>query len=243
MKLNNKTILITGATSGIGKALTEQLYKNNTLICLARSEKKLQALKSDYPEISTILVDLADIENLPNAIKPLQNSHHRIDVLINNAAIQYEVFFTENSFDYHKIITEINTNLTSVCCLSYLLLPTLVHTKESAIVNINSGLAYAAKSSSAVYCATKAALNGFTQSLRYQLENNTTAVYQAFLPLVETPMAASRNSAKLSANQAAEQIIYGIEHRIADHAIGKARLLKWLMRWLPAVGKAIIKNS
>jgi short-subunit dehydrogenase involved in D-alanine esterification of teichoic acids len=123
-----------------------------------------------------------------------------------------------------------------------LLLPALAHNNKAAILNINSGLALAPKTSSAIYCATKGALNIFSQSLRYQLEDTNINVHQAFLPLVDTAMTVGRGENKVTAEEAARAIIQGLEKNIQDHDIGKVKLLRVLLRLAPSMAQKIMKK-
>ncbi len=111
-----------------------------------------------------------------------------------------------------------------MCSLIYLLLPNLLQPNPSLIVNINSGLALVPKTSSAVYCATKAALNILSQSLAHQFEDTSIDVKQVFLPLVDTAMTTGRGKAKLSAEQAAADIICGLHSTGPNIDIGKMKL-------------------
>ena len=98
------------------------------------------------------------------------------------------------------------------------------------------------KTTSAIYCATKGALNIFSQSLNYQLEDTNIDVQQVFLELVETPMSQGRGSAKISAKSAAQKIIEGIALGITEHNIGKVKLLRLLLRIAPSIARKIMKK-
>ena len=166
MKLKNKRIIITGATSGIGYEMARKLYTDNEVIVISRNQMKLNNLSSKLTGLVTFCADLSKIEDLENVADEITKSFDSIDILINNAGIQYTPSFLDDDFVYENINREITVNFTSVCCLTYLLLPLLLHQNAAAILNINSGLALAPKTSSAVYCATKGAMNIFSQSLR-----------------------------------------------------------------------------
>jgi uncharacterized oxidoreductase len=127
--------------------------------------------------------------------------------------------------------------------MCYLFLPALSHGGEAAIVNINSGLGLVPKSSSAVYCATKGAMNIFSQALRSQFKSTVVIVFQAFMPLVDTPMTTGRGTGKVSAGQAARQILNGIERNKLDYDIGKTKVLRTLNRFIPAVARALMARS
>lgn len=242
--LTDKCIVITGGTSGIGLSLVSQLHPHNELIVIGRSAEKLAGLSGQYPGIATMLTDLSRPVEVEKTAQRIAASHCQIDVLINNAAVQNETKLTDPAFDPSNIAPEIHTNFTSVCLLTHRLLPALMASSSAVILNVNSALAITPKTSSAVYCASKAALATFTRSLRYQLEGHDVAVLQAFMPLVDTAMTAGRGGAnKMTAKKAAERILYGIRHRIPDHAIGKVKLLQLLHRLMPAVSYQILKRA
>jgi len=113
--------------------------------------------------------------------------------------------FIDEEFRYESISYEIALNFTSICSMTYLLLPALLHKEKAIIMNVNSGLGLTPKTSSAIYCATKGALNIFSQSLRYQLEKTNISVQQAFLDLVDTKMTKGRGKNKTAPEVAAKK--------------------------------------
>jgi len=242
MKVNNKRIVITGGTSGIGYEMTKCLYANNEVIVISRSINKLNKLSQEFDGITTYQADLSKAEDIETVAGLIIKRFESIDILINNAAVQYTPAFIDDEFLYKSIAYEIAVNFTSICSLTYLLLPALLHHEKAVIMNVNSGLALAPKTSSAIYCATKGALNIFSQSLRYQLENTNISIQQAFLELVDTSMAKGRGKNKMSPEAAAKQIIRGIERNIQDHDIGKVKLLRLLLRIAPSIAQRIMKK-
>jgi len=243
MKLINKKILITGATSGIGLKLVEKLYQKNSIYIIARNQNKINELQSRFPEVVTYQADFSNIVELQAVIRNLNADIQSLDVLINNAAVQYTPTFIDNDFVFKSISDEITTNFTTICCLCYLLLPLLNQQHIAIILNVNSGLAIAPKTTSAIYCATKAAMNTFSQSLRYQLDNTQVQVLQAFLPLVDTPMTKGRGKSKMSVDKVSKEIIKGIEKKIIEHDIGKVKFLRFISRLLPSLAKEIMRKS
>lgn len=242
MELKNRRIVITGGTSGIGYQLVKQLVINNELIVIAKDQHKLNELQQQFTGITTLKADLAKLDETKAVAEKIVNEYQYIDLLINNAAVQYCQLFVDDKFLSQHIIDEVNTNLTSICVLTHQLLPTLLHQETSVILNVNSGLALAPKTTSAVYCATKAALNHLSHSLRYQLANTNIQVQQVFLPLVDTSMTTGRGTKKLTAGKAANAILKGIEKEVLEHAIGKVKLLKLLLRLTPSFAKRLMKK-
>ena len=242
MKLKNKRIVITGGTSGVGYEMVKALYQENELIVIARSEEKLKAQKSEYKDIITYQADLSNVVEVQRVGEEIAGRFEHIDILINNAAVQNTPTFLEDNFSYKSISNEINLNFTAVCSLSYLLLPSLRHEEEAVILNINSGLGLSPKTNSAVYNATKGAINIFSQSLRYQLESTNIVVQQAFLQLVDTQMTKGRGKNKMTAKDACSSILDGVEKGILDNDIGKVKILRLLLRIAPSIVKKIMKK-
>jgi short-subunit dehydrogenase involved in D-alanine esterification of teichoic acids len=86
-------------------------------------------------------------------------------------------------------------------------------------------------------------MNIFSQALRNQLKSTQVTLFQAFIPLVDTPMTAGRGTGKLSASQAARKILDGIERNKLDNDIGKTKVLRTLNRFIPAVARSLMARS
>lgn len=242
MNLTQKRIIITGGTSGIGYQMVKQLHPNNQVIVISRNEEPLRRLVEEFDGIITCQADLSNLRQVEAAATSIIERFESIDILIHNAAVQTTAHFIEEGFDYATIEHEITLNFTSICCLTHRLLPILTHQNHAAILTINSGLALAPKTSSAIYCATKGALNNFTQSLRYQLEHTNISVQQAFLDLVDTGMTAGRGANKMTAEAAATVILQGLKRDVLEHDIGKVKLLRFLLRITPSLARKIMKK-
>jgi len=235
MSFKNKHIIITGGTSGIGLELVRNLvHKNHIIVISQKGTLPDDLVNTEYP-VTLYHANLANKVELESVINLILKHHKSVNVLINNAAIQFTPEFLSDDFNYDTIQTEVNTNFTAVCHLTYLLLPMLLTADEGVIINVNTGLAIAPKQSSAIYCATKSALNSFSKSLSYQLEETSVDVRQVFLPLVETAMTKGRGSNKLNADYVAQRIIKG------DCDIGKVRLLRLINYLAPRLAHRIMR--
>jgi len=204
MKLSRQTVLVTGGNSGIGLSLVKQLHaQDNSIIVVSRSQKNWAQLAQYQPAVLTIQCDLSKKDEVMHLVESLKTDETPIDMIINCAALQFTPKLIDKNFSFDGIETEITTNFTSTVWLSYLLLPILLSRPKSAIINLSSGLVFYPKAASAVYCASKAAIHSFSQSLRYQLVNTPIQVTEILLPLVDTPMTEGRGSGKISAESAA----------------------------------------
>lgn len=241
MNIIGKHIVITGGASGIGLELVQKLYDKNEISVIARPSTNLEKLSNKFNRVNVYEADLADLNSVEKAADLLVKSERKIDILINNAAVQYTPKFLDDDFRFETIKREIDINFTSICTLIYLLMPNLLQSKPSMIMNINSGLALAPKTSSAIYCATKGALNIFSQSLQYQLENTNIEVKQAFLPLVDTAMTKGRGKGKLSIEKVVAEIIDGMNKSASDIDIGKVKILRIIQRLSPSLSQKIMK--
>jgi uncharacterized oxidoreductase len=245
MELSNRTILITGGTSGIGRALVAHLApRNRKIVVLSSTRSKLTQLTEAHSNVHTCACSLDDDASLQEAVTTAIGDHADLSVVINNAGIQYTPELLSDSFKYHSVDREIAVNLAApikICALVLLHLSKLAD--SAALVNISSGLALYPKTTSAVYCATKAGIHNFSRSLRYQLESTKISVHEAILPLVDTPMTRGRGKGKLSAEQAAEAIIRGVERGKQEIYVGKARLIPPISRISPRLMAAILKSS
>lgn len=243
MKLENKTIVLTGGSSGVGLDLLRMLSASNRIINLSRRAPP----EDDLPHranIQHIATDLADEVSVHSAIAQITKDYSEgIDGLINCAAVQFLPRFTDADFDPASIAAEVAINLTSPAQIIHGLLPNLRKTTQSVILNVNSGLGLVPKAESAIYCATKAGLDNLSRGLRAQLAETGVQVSQAFLPLVDTPMTTGRGSGKLSSVEVARQIISGIERGKTDIDIGKVTLLRLINRISPSIANRIMQKG
>ncbi len=244
MILNGNSILITGGSSGIGLALAKRfLALNNKVIITGRQAEKLEHLQTEHPQLITFPADLSTKHGLDELLVFLEQQHPDLNILVNNAAVQYNYDFCNETDLLYKIEYEIATNLTAPVKLTGLLLPLLLKNRNSAIVNVSSGLFIAPKKSAPVYCATKAALHSFSKTLRYQLEKSPVKVFELIPALIDTPMTEGRGKSKLSSDKLVEEFLKNLVSDRFETYIGKTKLLKWLGRLSPSLADRIMKNG
>jgi short-subunit dehydrogenase involved in D-alanine esterification of teichoic acids len=171
----------------------------------------------------------------------VKHQHPDLNVLINNAAIQYNYNFLEEGDIADRVEYEIHLNLTVPVKLCALLLPVLRLQPEAAVVNVSSGLALVPKKSAPVYCGTKAGLHLFTKALRYQLEGSPVKVFEIIPPVVDTPMTAGRGRGKISPEQLVEEFMRAFAKNQFEVNIGKVKLLRLINRLLPSLADRIMK--
>jgi uncharacterized oxidoreductase len=239
MKLENRTILITGATSGIGKELARQLLaRRNTVIVTGRDPAKLEAIERELPGIHTFASDASD----PDAIKALYASvcEHfpALDTLVNNAGIMRNVKLGQNP-DLRDVTREIASNFSGPIQMVQIFLPHLKTRPGALIVNVSSGLAFIPLSIAPVYCATKAAIHSFTQSLRAQLDGSGVTVVELAPPGTETPLFRGEFEREMKGQKGmdpkvlVEQAIKGVEAGKLEIRPGLANVLKIMSRVAP----------
>ena len=244
MKLTGNTILITGGTSGIGLALLKSFYQlGNKVIIVARNLDKLKKTQIQYPAIDIFQCDLTKQTDIDDLIVFIEQNHSSLNVLFNNAAIQYNYDFSTEQNIINKIDYEVSANLTSTIKLCSLLLPVLLKNENSAIVNVSSGLAISPKKSAPVYCATKAAIHNFTKAFRYQMEGTNVKVFEILPPIVETPMTEGRGENKISPEELVKEFMNDFKKDKEESYIGKSKLLKFINRISPKISDRILKNG
>lgn len=244
MRLSGNTILITGGTSGIGLALVKSFYKlENEIIIVARDIEKLKEVKIQFPQIDIFQCDLTKQADIDDLIIFIEQNYTNLNMLFNNAAIQYNYNFSTEQNVVNKIDYEISANLTSTIKLCGLLLPILLRNQKSAVVNISSGLAISPKKSAPVYCATKAAIHNFTKAFRYQMEGTDIKVFEILPPIVETPMTEGRGKNKISPEELVIEFINDFKKGKEEIYIGKSKLLKIINRISPKISDRILKNG
>lgn len=165
--LTDKTIFITGATSGFGLACAELLIKNNArVIATGRRGDRLSQLKKTLGEkLHTVTLDIRDREAVKTAIENLPEEFSKVDILVNNAGLALGLAnFDQQSEDDLKQMVE--TNIMGVLHCTYSLLPGMIERDSGHIINLSSVAGTYPYPGGNVYGATKAFVTQFSLNLR-----------------------------------------------------------------------------
>lgn len=189
MQTSGNTILITGGGSGIGRALAREFHAaGNKVIVAGRREQPLGETIAGYPGMAKLRLDIDDKRDIAAFAAKVTAEHPELNVLINNAGVMRAEDLAGAEVDLADAEATIVTNLLGPIRLTAALLPHLRKQRQSAIVNVSSGLAFVPLVSTPTYSATKAALHSYTVSLRQQLRGGTTEVIELVPPGVQTDL-------------------------------------------------------
>lgn len=188
--MKGKTILITGATSGIGEGCARKFAAmGSNLILNGRNIEKLNQLKEELTalgvEVLTLPFDVRDRAAMRAAIDSLQGPWQQIDVLINNAGLVIGVDKEfEGNLDEWDIV--LDTNIKALLSITRMIVPGMVARGRGHIINIGSIAGDAAYPGGSVYCATKAAVKALSDGLRIDLVDTPLRVTNIKPGMVET---------------------------------------------------------
>jgi uncharacterized protein len=187
MNVNGCTALITGASAGIGRELARQLANRaRTLVLVARREQRLSELRAELLNrnaqliVQTRVVDLSDKSQIDGLVRWLEQNKIEIDFLINNAGLgDYGTVATSNIERDNRII---QVNIAALTFLTWHLLPQMIERKRGAILNVSSSAGFLPIPGMAVYAASKAFVNSFTEALRAELPTDSGVTVTALCP-------------------------------------------------------------
>ncbi len=176
-------VLVTGASSGIGRAVCERLLADgHRTIGLARDFGKFPG---EDRRFEAHPIDLADLDRLPTQLQNLVAAHPALDALVLNAGVGR--FGTLEQFSYGQIRALIDLNLTSHVFVARAFLPTLKKAGRGHLVFIGSEAALAGTAQGSLYCAAKFALRGFAQALRAECARTGVRVTLVNPGMVQSP--------------------------------------------------------
>jgi uncharacterized oxidoreductase len=195
MNITGNTILITGGGSGIGRGLAEALQAaGNQIIITGRRKQALEETVAANPGMSFQVLDVDDAGAIRAFAAQVVKDHPGLNVLINNAGIMRAENLLAEPFDLTDSEAIITTNLLGPIRLTAALSPHLRQQAQATVVNVSSGLAFLPLAMTPTYCATKAAIHSYSQSLRHQLRGTSVQVIELAPPAVATDLMATSKS-------------------------------------------------
>src|ERR1700738_1520655 len=181
MRLDNCSALVTGASAGIGKEFARQLAKRaGAIVLVARREERLNELRDELTlrdpnlEVRVRKTDLADLALVDELVAWLESEKIDVDLLINNAGLGDHRPFA--SSDPQRNDAMLMVNVVALTSLTTRLLPPMIARKRGAILNVSSSAGFLPMPGMAVYAASKAYVNSFSEALRAELRGTGVSV-------------------------------------------------------------------
>lgn len=228
-KVDGKTIIVTGASSGIGLTVSKHLAQAGAhVLLLARTKETLDEVKAEIEanggKASVFPCDLNDMESIDAVSKEILAAVDHIDILVNNAGRSIRRAVHESVDRFHDFERTMQLNYFGAVRLVLNVLPHMMQRKDGQIINISSIGVLANATRFSAYVASKAALDAFSRCLSAEVHSHKIAITSIYMPLVRTPMIAPTKIYKyvptLSPEEAADLIAYAIVKRpkkIATH--------------------------
>jgi short-subunit dehydrogenase len=256
--LNGRVTVITGAGSGIGRALAYWLSKEKALLALAdidvtglQTTQRMIKAESRQSQSELYPLDISNREQVYEFAQKVIKDFGQVDIVINNAGVSSSGTVPE--LTYNTLEWTININLWGVIYGTKAFLPHLLKRPEASIVNVSSVYGLLGIPGQAAYCASKFAVRGFSEALRQELFNTNISVSIVFPGGVKTNIAKNSKTdylldqktyenglkqfeatLKTSPDEAAKKIIVGIKNKAPRILIGKdARQIDFLARFKP----------
>lgn len=260
VKIDEKVVWVTGASSGIGEALTYELDKKGCkLILSSRKKEDLELVRNncENPEnIKIIELDLLDFESTSGNTEIAWSLFGHIDILINNAGISQRSLIAETEFEIYKKLVDIN--YLGTVALTKALLPHFVKQQSGHFVTVTSLMGKFSSPYRSGYCGAKHALHGFFDGLRMEHEKDGIAVTLICPGFVQTNVAKNaltgdgkpqnqedeKTKNGLPANIFARKMIKAVEKRKFEAYIGKREVSGiYLKRFFPKILHKVVLRS
>jgi uncharacterized oxidoreductase len=186
------TLLVTGGGSGIGRALAEAFAAlGNQVIIAGRRESLLKHVTEANPGMQYVVLDISDAADVQRVAAELIANYPGLNAVIHSAGIMRSENLLAGESELDDTVA---TNLLGPLRLDRALLPHLLQQPHAAIVTVSSGLAFLPLALTPSYCATKAAVHSYSQSLRYQLKDTAVKVHELAPPYVQTELMGERQA-------------------------------------------------
>ncbi len=232
-------IWITGASSGIGEALTRRLVRQGWRVAIsARNAEKLNALAAEAPDqIIPAPVDITDASAVEAAVAGLEAEHGAIACAVLNAGIYITIDAANPKFEDYAKTFEVNLNGTAACLTA--LTPRMSARRSGQIAIVSSATAFGGMPTASAYGATKAALVNMAECLRIELHRHGVLIQCVTPGFVETPAQDDNEFPKpfmVSADTAAQRIAAGLDSKRFE--ITFPRRFTWMLKLIYALPRA-----
>lgn len=208
---NEQVVWISGASTGIGLSLAEQLLQRGaTVILTARQVDNLAALCARYPRAQALRCDIYEAEQLATTLQKILVQHQRLDLFIANAGVYHEM--RASAFDGEKARQMLDINVSGTIASVAAVVPQLIQQGRGGIAVVASVAGYGGLPNALIYGATKAALINFSETLYLDLSShaiNVTLINPGFVATRLTAHNKFAMPALLTSEQAAQKIIAG----------------------------------
>jgi len=247
-RFKNKTVCITGASSGIGEGLAIAFANEGAqLMLMARNADKLKSVKDACPDpsvVNTLSIDLSEYAKIEQAVSPILDQYGPIDILINNAGISQRTTVAESTIAVDEKI--MNLNYFGVVALTRLILPSMIKRSAGHIAVISSLAGYISTSHRSAYAASKHAVRAWFDSLRSEVFKNNINVTVVCPGYIKTNISVNAMNASaegygkmdknqengMSVEECSSQILDAIYHKKSEILIGGKEKKFVLMRRL-----------
>ena len=187
MKLTGNTVLVTGGNSGIGLGLAKAFHEaGNTVVIAGRRAGPLAEVAGAHKGMAWETVEMGEAASVAALADRVVQAYPALNVLVNNAGIMRMEDLRADRIDLDPVEEQVAVNLLGPLRLGAALLPHLRAQPQAALLNVSSGLAFVPLNLTPTYCATKAAIHSYTQSLRRQLAGTGVQVIEVAPPAVAT---------------------------------------------------------
>lgn len=212
MQQTGNTILITGGGTGIGRGLAEAFHQaGNQVIITGRRQSVLEDTVRANAGMKAVPSDLDSPDDFQRFVSEIKAEFPKLNVLINNAGIMQAEDLKTGVETLPVAEATVSTNLLGPLRLTAALLPGLLAQPQATVMTVTSGLAFVPIATNPTYCATKAAIHSWTQSLRYQLRDTNVEVLELVPPYTQTELTGAHQASDPNAMPLADYISETIE--------------------------------